>query len=389
MPIRLEDLRRFAVTNSLFAPTTLRRALHKFGFVQADPIRAPARAQDLTLRHRVKGYRAGDLERRYSELDIAEDFFINYGFVTHDLQALMHPRSNSRVPAEGCLPWPGGCRKRALQILEFVRERGAVHPREVDAHFAHGRVTNYWGGSSNATTHLLDAMHYQGLLRIVRREAGIRIYAEHEHASAPFGKPERQRRIDELVDIAVRIYAPLPAKSLSFVIRRLRYAVPQWEREITNALKRAKERLAHEQVDGVDWYWPSDENPARSKVLEGVRLLAPFDPVVWDRWRFELLWGWVYRFEAYTPVAKRQRGYYAMPLLWRDRVIGWGNLTVKNGELHADFGFVDSRPVEDSFERELEAELERVRAFLGLTSANPSPGRETAGSSPRLRPGSE
>ena len=389
MSIRLEDLRRFAVTNSLFAPTTLRRALHKFGFVQADPIRAPARAQDLILRHRVKGYRAGDLERRYAELDIAEDFFINYGFVTHDLQALMHPRSNSRVPAEGCLPWPGGRRKRALQILEFVRERGAVHPREVDAHFAHGRVTNYWGGSSNATTHLLDAMHYQGLLRIVRREAGIRIYAAHEHASAPFDKPERQRRIDALVDTAVRIYAPLPAKSLSFVIRRLGYAVPQWEREITNALKRAKERLAHEQVDGVDWYWPSDENPASSKAPEGVRLLAPFDPVVWDRWRFELLWGWVYRFEAYTPVAKRQRGYYAMPLLWRDRVVGWGNLAVKNGELHADFGFVDSRPVEDSFERELEAELERVRAFLGLTSANPSPGRETAGSSPRLRPGSE
>jgi uncharacterized protein YcaQ len=368
MPIRLEDLRRFAVTNSLFAPTTLRRALHKFGFVQADPIRAPARAQDLILRHRVKGYRSGDLERRYAELDIAEDFFINYGFVTRKLQALMHPRSNSRVPAEGCLPWPGGRKKRALQILEFVRERGAVHPRDVDAHFAHGRVTNYWGGSSNATTHLLDAMHYQGLLRIVRREAGIRIYAAHEYAPGPFDKPERQRRIDALVDIAVRIYAPLPAKSLSFVIRRLRYAVPQWEGEITSALKRAKERLAHEHVDGVDWYWLADENPARSEAPESVRLLAPFDPVVWDRWRFELLWGWAYRFEAYTPLAKRQRGYYALPLLWRDRVIGWGNLAVKHGLLQAQFGFVNSRPVDDSLESGLEEELERLRVFLGLKS---------------------
>jgi len=366
MAIRLDDLRRFAVTNSLFAPTALGRALNRFGFVQADPIRAPARAQDLILRHRVKGYRAGDLERRYSELDIAEDFFINYGFVMRELQALMHPRSNSRVPAEGCLPWPAGRKKRALQILEFVRERGAVHPRVVDAHFAHGRVTNYWGGSSNATTHLLDAMHYQGLLRIVRRETGIRIYGAHEHAGGPFDKAERQRRIDALVDIAVRIYAPLPAKSLSFVIRRLRYAVPQWQGEITKALKRAKERLAHEQVDGVDWYWPSDESPARSKAPESVRLLAPFDPVVWDRWRFELLWGWVYRFEAYTPLAKRQRGYYAMPLLWRDRVVGWGNLAVKNGELVAELGFVDSRPVDGSFERELESELDRMRAFLGL-----------------------
>ena len=50
----LDDLRRFAVARSLFAPTTLKRAVHKLGFVQADPIRAPARAQDLTLRHRVK-----------------------------------------------------------------------------------------------------------------------------------------------------------------------------------------------------------------------------------------------------------------------------------------------------------------------------------------------
>jgi uncharacterized protein YcaQ len=388
MPICLEDLRRFAVTNSLFAPTTLRRALHKFAFVQADPIRAPARAQDLILRHRVKDYRAGDLERRYAQLDIAEDFFINYGFVTRELQALMHPRSNSRVPAEGCLPWPSGRKKRALQILEFVRERGSVHPREVDAHFAHGRVTNYWGGSSNATTHLLDAMHYQGLLRIVRREAGIRIYAAHEHARGPFDKAERQRRIDALVDTAARIYAPLPAKSLSFVIRRLRYAVPQWQREIPGALKRARERLAHEQVDGVEWYWLSEENPARSEALETVRLLAPFDPVVWDRWRFELLWEWVYRFEAYTPVAKRQRGYYAMPLLWRDRVVGWGNLAVKNGELHADFGFVESRPVDESFDRDLEEELERVRVFLGLTGVL-SHGRRTAGSSPVFQTGSE
>jgi uncharacterized protein YcaQ len=56
-------------------------AIQRLGFVQADPIRAPARAQDLTLRHRVAGYRAGDLERRYPRLAIEEDFFVNYGFL--------------------------------------------------------------------------------------------------------------------------------------------------------------------------------------------------------------------------------------------------------------------------------------------------------------------
>ena len=82
-----------------------------------------------------------------------------------------------------------------------------------------------------------------------------------------------------------------------------------------------------------------------------VRLLTPFDPVVYDRDRFELLWGWVYRFEAYTPAPKRKRGYYALPLLWRDRVIGWGNLSVKNGELNLEFGYVGSPPRDRAFKR--------------------------------------
>src|SRR3954470_19993783 len=106
MPMTLDGLRRMAVTRSLFAPTTLKRALHKFGFVQADPIRAPARAQDLILRHRVKGYRAGDLERHYAAVDVEEDFFINYGFVTRQLQSLMHPRPDVLVPAQGNQDWP-------------------------------------------------------------------------------------------------------------------------------------------------------------------------------------------------------------------------------------------------------------------------------------------
>src|ERR1700693_1868074 len=181
MLITLDGLRLFPVARSFFTPTTLKRALHRMGFVQADPIRAPARAQDLTLRHRVKDYVAGDLERRYSKLDIEEDFFVTYGFVTRPLQALMHPRSETGVPADAPAPWPAERRKRAQLLLEFVRERGAVHPREVDDHFSHGRVKNYWGGSSNATTRLLDAMHYQGLLRIVRRDGGVRIYAAHQH----------------------------------------------------------------------------------------------------------------------------------------------------------------------------------------------------------------
>jgi uncharacterized protein len=364
MSLTLDDLRRFAVGRSLFSPTTLRSALHRFGFLQADPIRSPARAQDLILRQRVKNYRAGDLDRLYATLGIEEDFFINYGFVTREVQALMHPRLNARKWLRGS---SATRKKRAALLLDFVRERGVVHPREVDAHFSHGKVSNYWGGSSNMTTHLLDDMHYQGLLRVVRRDSGIRVYSAHEHDSSLIDDVLRDARIDALVDVVVNIYAPLPAQSLGMVIRRLRLAAPQWQKYVPRALDRARERLKHQRVDGVEWYWPAGENPSRGKVPDGVRLLAPFDPVVWDRRRFEMLWGWSYRFEAYTPIAKRLRGYYALPLLWRDRVIGWGNLSIKDGALKSEFGYVEgAAPVDAEFVRGLEEELERARVFLGL-----------------------
>jgi uncharacterized protein YcaQ len=367
MLITLDDLRHFAVARSLFKPTTLKCALDRLGFVQADPIRAPARAQDLILRHRVKDYHAGDLERLYPKLGIEEDFFVVYGFLSKRIQALMHPRAKANVPADGSNAWPAAREKQARLLLEFVQERGAVHPREVDNYFSHGTVTNYWGGSSNATTHLLAAMHYRGVLRVVRRERGVRIYAAQANEEEPANAAERLTRIDALVDVAVRLYAPLPGPCLSDLVRRLRFAVPQWQSEVKNALQRAKQRLAHGRVDGVDWYWPGEEDLARFESPGTVRFLTPFDPVVWDRDRFELLWGWQYRFEAYTPAAKRKLGYYAMPLLWHDSVIGWANLSLEKGRLKSEFGYVESRaPRDRSFKYELEAELDRMRFFLSI-----------------------
>jgi len=366
MLITLDHLRRYAVARSLFKPTTLKSALHRMGFVQADPIRAPARAQDLILRHRAKNYHAGDLERLYPKLEIEEDFFIVYGFMTKSLQALMHPRSEVDVPSEGPRTWPAARKKLAQLVLEFVRERGEVHPRDVDDRFSHGRVRNYWGGLSSATTHLLAAMHYRGMLRIVRRDSGIRIYAAHVHGPALVDAVEVCARIDALVDAAVNIYAPLPSTCLADLVRRLRFAVPHWRDALKEALQRATQRLAHARVEGVDWYWPSAENPAHCATQNTVRLLTPFDPVVWDRDRFEKLWGWQYRFEAYVPAAKRRLGYYALPLLYGDQVIGWGNLRVEDGQLESDFGYVTHPPRDRFFKRELEAELERIKAFLAV-----------------------
>ena len=364
MPLTLDHLRRYAIARSLFKPTTLMRAIGKLGFVQADPIRAPARAQDLTLRHRVIGYQAGELERRYPRLALEEDFFVNYGFLPRAHHALMHPRDARQA-------WTPTRWKQAQAVRAFIAERGIVHPREVDAHFAHGKTTNWFGGSSNASTQLLDGMHYRGLLRVAGRASGTRTYAMRED-TAPVDKAGIAARLDALIDVIVHKYAPLPDASLGQLVSYLGRGVPQWEAARKPALLRARQRLQRARVDGIDWLWPVAERAEsrRWKPDGNVRLLTPFDPVVWDRRRFELFWGWAYRFEAYTPALKRKLGYYALPLLWRDRVIGWGNLSVVAGVLQAQLQYVDGHEPRDAvFNIELEAELARMRAFLALESS--------------------
>lgn len=359
--ISLDDLRRYAVARTLFKPTTLPQAIKKLGFVQADPIRAPARAQDLTLRHRVKDYRAGDLERRYPRLAVEEDCLVNYGFLPREHLALMHPRVASKV-------WDKATQSKAADVLAFIRERGRVHPREVDEHFAHGRVTNYWGGSSNASTHLLDGMHYRGLLRVARRDGGTRVYELAAHAPGDDSPAAQMKRSAALLELVVRKYAPLPASSLTYLTRLLRYGAPHLAEHTQAAMRLAREHLASVQLDGVTWYWPAGENPAsrRHAPDDRVRLLAPFDPVVWDRTRFELLWGWTYKFEAYTPEPQRKLGYYALPLLWGEQVIGWGNLSMVNGKLKHQLGFAGKPPRDAAYREAWAEELQRMRVFLGL-----------------------
>jgi uncharacterized protein YcaQ len=357
--ITLDHLRTYAVARSLFKPTTLPKAIARLGFVQADPIRAPARAQDLTLRHRVADYRAGELEARYARLPIEEDFFVNYGFLPRATQRLMHPRTARTA-------WPKARWAQAHEVLAFVRERGVVHPREVDAAFDHGKTKNWFGGSSNASTQLLDGMHYRGLVRIAGREGGVRTYA----ACTP-AEPvaDVAAAMDTLVDVIVAKYAPLPRATLSAFVMHLRAAAPQWADERRGALARALQRLPGTELEGQRWVWPAGENPAsrRHALDDELRLLAPFDPIVWDRRRFEAFWGWAYRFEAYTPPAQRVRGYYALPMLWRGQVIGWANAAVRDGALRVEPGYVSGQaPRDAAFKPALRAETERLSVFLGL-----------------------
>ncbi len=99
-----------------------------------------------------------------------------------------------------------------------------------------------------------------------------------------------------------------------------------------------------------------------------MRFLAPFDPLVWDRRRFEHLWGWTYRFEAYTPLAKRRLGYYALPLLWDAgddaRVVGWVNVARSRGQRRRASRICRAQAGGAAFGAAFDAEVARLTAFL-------------------------
>lgn len=354
----LDRLRRHARLATLSASTSIAGAMNRLGFVQADPIRAPARAQDLILRHRVSGYRAGDLECHFARLKLEEDFLYAYGFMPADTTRLIHPRPDPEGQAG--VHVPAGL---AAEVLAFVRANGPTHPTDLEQRFGRERAVNGWGGFSKATTQALQSLHHYGVLRVARRRDGIRIYEVAPALPAAAEAAERARR---LVMLVAGILAPVSTASLRGALALVASRNPGLGplAPVVAAALRAGE-LEREQVDGESYLWPRLDGGWRQRpVPRDVRFLAPFDPVVWDRRRFQHLWGWAYRFEAYTPLPQRTFGYYAMPLLWGDKVIGWANVKHVAGTLHAAVGYAGSCPKGREFQRALDAELARMERFL-------------------------
>jgi len=356
----LQQLRRYAISRSLFKPTSLGRAVVRLGFVQADPMRAPARAQDLILMHRVKNYRAGELERRYPRLPVEEAFFINYCFLPRETLALLYPRG---MPGT----WDAKMQARAQEVLDFVRQQGDTYARDVQARFKHGRIKR-WGAELSVSNHLLEGLHFRGLLRVARREAGTRVYQAIERPRPEGDNPEaRLARAGKLLDILVNLYAPVPATSLRYLCTLLRYGMAHLAAEVRQLQEHCRTRYAHAEIGGRLWLWPHGEKPAAQYPVDSrLRFLAPFDPVVWDRQRFRLFWGWEYKLEAYVPAHKRRMGHYALPVLLGEQMLGWANLKVVDGRLQHELGFANSRPRGRAFQLALDQALQQMQSFLAL-----------------------
>ncbi|MFA6962795.1 MAG: crosslink repair DNA glycosylase YcaQ family protein [Opitutaceae bacterium] len=296
-------------------------ALAHHGYIQIDPLNVCGRMHDLILRNRVAGYREGDLMRHlHGEEGDPHAVETRMAFEHHlpgknilvafPQEAWPHLRAEMEARSRRPGSWSGRLTPRekafAPHVLAELAARGPLSSE--DLHDGR-RSLQGWGASTLAKS-TLQKLFFHGRVVIAARRAQRRYYA----------LPERVFSAAALA--SARPAAEETARWLVLVRLRQHRLV---------ALKKAELALVGDRVqavvvaDGPHLYClREDAAHFEAAVAENgpVRLLAPLDPIIYNRKLTEKLWDFSYTWEVYTPAHKRVRGYYALPVLSGDELVG-------------------------------------------------------------------
>ena len=361
-------------------PRALLELVRRMGFVQLDSISYVERAHHLTLFSRLDGYRREHFARL---LERDRSLFEHW---THDASA---------VPSEWFAHWKprfarAGARIRKNswwaermggepdKVLAAVRGRiereGPL--RSQDFEHERGASSAWWGWKPQKAA--LEYLWHTGELMVARRESFQKVYDLTERVF-----PEQHR-------------APAPSEdehtewACSTALERLVVATPKELAEFWNAIEPARARawceraaregrivpvLVESHGDGASKPKPAYATPDWERRLARspeppprTRLLSPFDPVLRDRARALRLFGFDYRFEAFVPEPARKHGYYVLPVLEGDRLVGRIDPKFRRDEgvLHVRrvFWETGARPTRARL-KGLEEAADRLARFLG------------------------
>ena len=307
------------------------------GCIQFDPVDVCGRNAELTLQSRVKGI----TRKTLGDLLYRDRLLVDYS----DKELSIWPNED----------WPyfAGYRERSIEhgkqfpgipeleekAVAYIRKHGPVSSDTLPIEgtiFWHSSMhwSGHWHKDSQAARSVLEQLYTDGVL-LIHHKTGSRKYYDLADKYLP----------------AELLFAPNPCPDEASwlcwrVKRRIGAMGLLWNRNSTAWLgismtteqrNASFDRLEKDgvimpvQVEGIRFplYMLTDDLPLLESVTAGqaflkprLEFLAPLDPMLWDRKLIEAVWGYQYSWEIYTPVVKRKYGYYVLPMLWGDRLIG-------------------------------------------------------------------
>lgn len=328
MRLTLAQAQRLAVSSQLLpAPpdTGILDLVRHLGYLQLDPTNSIARSHELVLWSRLGPYDRAKLDRlRWKDRSLYE---YDAALVPVDHYPI-HADTMARYPSwtklwnERVKAW---VRKNATlrrEILSQLRKRGPVAARDLQG-LTHVRweFGGRWTSDRNITQ-MLHFLHRQGKVVIAGRQGQQRLWdlAERwlpQDSRLPLHEAERQ-----VADRSARVLGVATAKEIEHeyfaggpypgMAKAIEWLVAQGRLRPAEIEGLPGKRFVH-----VDALPALDEKPARRTTF-----LSPFDPLIRRRDRTEALWGFRYRIEIYVPAAKREYGYFVLPILRGDKLIG-------------------------------------------------------------------
>jgi uncharacterized protein YcaQ len=283
--VGIEEARRIAVRSQLLdgSATGVLDTVRRLGFLQLDPIATVATPQHLVLWSRLGSYDTAELDRLlWVERKLVEwNAFVWPVETLPLLQARMRRRRGDLAWERRYTTFIAANRGFRRYVLAELEARAPLLSRELEDRSRGGPRDHRWYGSRRVGE-MLHALHDRGEIAIV-------------------GRRGRQR----LWDLAERWYPETERIPLREADRRL-------------AELRFRARGVRLERDG----WHAHPGAEDGPVPDRVTVLSPFDQLVADRDRAEALFGFRYRLEMYVPPAKREYGYYVLPILHGDRLVG-------------------------------------------------------------------
>jgi uncharacterized protein len=319
-----EQARRIAIRAQLLDGSArgVLNTVRRLGFLQLDPIASVAPAQQLVLWSRLGAYDTAELDR----LLWVERKLFEWNAFIWPIESLPLIRARIRkirranttaqdLWTRDFLERNAGFRRYVLRELE---RRGPLLGREVEDRSGGQKGKHRWFGSRQVGL-LLEALHQRGELAVVGRKSGQRLW-----------------------DLAGRWYPETETVPL---------------REAERELAEQRFRALGVRLDKGEWHAHPEVSDA--PVPDRVTLLSPFDRLVHNRDRAEALFGFRYRLEMYVPPAKREYGYYVLPLLVGDRLAGRAEprFDRKTGKLELLGAWGDTSRLDEA--------LGELAAFLG------------------------